>query len=104
MPRVHFLLRLIVNSKDLISKPLGSRIVGCSDEWFAAAENLTTPTPPISKPGVFTYAGAWFDGWETRRHNPEPFDWVVIRLGVASGRVNGIEIVSASLAAYVVLD
>lgn len=41
---------------------------------------------------MFTYAGAWYDGWETRRHNPAPFDWVVFRLGVASGRVNGVEI------------
>ncbi|EME42708.1 hypothetical protein DOTSEDRAFT_64465 [Dothistroma septosporum NZE10] len=83
------------DSIDLVSKPLGSRILSFSDEWFAAAENLTTSTPPIRKPGVFTYAGAWYDGWETRRHNTEEFDWVVIRLGVASGRVKGIEIDTA---------
>ncbi|KAI7602162.1 Allantoicase, partial [Hortaea werneckii] len=83
------------DSIDLISKPLGSRILAFSDEWFAAAENLTTPTPPVRKPGVFTYAGAWYDGWETRRHNPEPFDWVVFRLGVASGKVKGVEIDTA---------
>lgn len=79
----------------MINKALGSRILSFSDEWFAAAENLTTPTPPIRKPGVFTFAGAWYDGWETRRHNPEPFDWVVIRLGVASGRVKGVEVDTA---------
>ncbi|EME81473.1 uncharacterized protein MYCFIDRAFT_176753, partial [Pseudocercospora fijiensis CIRAD86] len=66
-----------------------------SEEWFAAAENLTTPTPPIRKPGVFTYAGAWYDGWETRRHNTEEYDWVVIKLGVASGKVRGVEIDTA---------
>lgn len=82
-------------SSDLISKPLGSRILSFSDEWFAAAENLITPTQPIRKQGVYTHAGAWYDGWETRRHNPEPFDWVVIRLGVASGRVKGVEIDTA---------
>lgn len=42
---------------------------------------------------VFT--GAWYDGWETRRHNAEPFDWVVVRLGVASGTVEGIEVDTA---------
>ncbi|KAF2835680.1 Allantoicase [Patellaria atrata CBS 101060] len=83
------------NSIDLISKPLGSRVLSFSDEWFAAAENLTTPTPPVRKPGIFTHAGAWYDGWETRRHNPNPFDWVVIRLGVASGKVKGVEIDTA---------
>ncbi|KAI7104193.1 Allantoicase, partial [Hortaea werneckii] len=63
------------DSIDLVSKPLGSRILAFSDEWFAAAENLTTPTPPVRKPGVFTYAGAW--------------------LGVASGKVKGVEIDTA---------
>ena len=80
---------------DLISKPLGSSVLACSDEWFAEASNLTTPTPPVCRPGVFTHAGAWYDGWETRRHNPAPFDWVVIRLGVASGKVIGVEIDTA---------
>jgi allantoicase len=80
---------------DLISAPLGSKILSFSDEWFAAAENLLTPTPPIRKPGVFTHAGAWYDGWETRRHNTEPADWVVIRLGTASGKVAGVEIDTA---------
>lgn len=41
------------------------------------------------------YTGAWYDGWETRRHNPEPFDYVVIRLGVAAGTVAGIEVDTA---------
>jgi allantoicase len=41
------------------------------------------------------YSGAWYDGWETRRHNTAPFDYVVIRLGVASGTVTGIEVDTA---------
>lgn len=41
------------------------------------------------------YSGAWYDGWETRRHNPAPFDYVVIRLGVASGIIEGIEVDTA---------
>lgn len=46
----------------------------------------------MHKPNTFTPAGAWYDGWETRRHNPAPFDWVVFRLGVHAGRVKGVEI------------
>ncbi|OJD30500.1 allantoicase [Diplodia corticola] len=83
------------NSIDLISKPLGSEILAVSDEWFASASNLTTRTPPIRKPGVFTHAGAWYDGWETRRHNPSDFDWAVIKLGVASGKFRGFEVDTA---------
>jgi len=41
------------------------------------------------------FSGAWYDGWETRRHNPAPFDYVVVRLGVASGTVQGIEVDTA---------
>lgn len=74
---------------------MGSEIVAFSDQWFADAANLITPTPPVRKPGVFVHSGAWYDGWETRRHNPGPFDWVVIRLGVSSGKVQGIEIDTA---------
>ncbi|ROW04245.1 hypothetical protein VSDG_01095 [Cytospora chrysosperma] len=77
---------------DLISAALGGKVLGCSDEWFAEASNLLTPTPPIRQPGKMVYTGAWYDGWETRRHNPAPFDWVVIRLGVASGTVEGVEV------------
>ncbi|KAI4244616.1 MAG: hypothetical protein LQ352_006756 [Teloschistes flavicans] len=80
---------------NLVSSALNSAILACSDEWFAPASNLTNPKPPIFKPGVFVDAGKWYDGWETRRHNPEAYDWVIIKLGVASGRVEGIEIDTA---------
>ncbi|KAK2597958.1 Allantoicase [Conoideocrella luteorostrata] len=80
---------------DLISATLGGKVLACSDEWFAEAANLLTPTAPISQPGKMVFTGAWYDGWETRRHNQEPFDWVVIRLGVASGTVEGVEVDTA---------
>ncbi|KAF2005923.1 Allantoicase [Amniculicola lignicola CBS 123094] len=80
---------------DLISEPLGSKVLSFSDEWFASASNLLTVTAPIRRPGYFVHSGAWYDGWETRRHNTEPADWVVIRLGVASGKVAGVEIDTA---------
>ncbi|KAI1460814.1 hypothetical protein F4805DRAFT_465318 [Annulohypoxylon moriforme] len=83
------------SSIDLISGTLGGKVLGFSDQWFADADNLLTPTAPIRQPGKMVYTGAWYDGWETRRHNPEPFDWVVIRLGVASGTVKGVEIDTA---------
>ncbi|KAK4142999.1 uncharacterized protein C8A04DRAFT_37870 [Dichotomopilus funicola] len=80
---------------DLTSEALGGKILGFSDEWFAEAANLINPKAPIRQAGKFVHTGAWYDGWETRRHNPEPFDWVVIRLGVASGTVEGVEVNTA---------
>jgi len=83
------------DSIDLASVALTSRILAFSDEFFANASNLINPRVPVHRPGVFVPSGAWYDGWETRRHNTEPFDWVIIRLGVASGRPKGVEINTA---------
>src|SRR4051812_37365519 len=83
------------NTLDLVSAALGGKVLYFSDEWFAEASNLLTPTPPIRQPGKMVYSGAWYDGWETRRHNTAPFDYVVIRLGVASGTVVGVEVDTA---------
>ncbi|AEO61646.1 hypothetical protein MYCTH_2113541 [Thermothelomyces thermophilus ATCC 42464] len=80
---------------DLVSQSLGGKVLGFSDEWFADAANLINPAAPIRQVGKYVHTGAWYDGWETRRHNPEPFDWVVIRLGVASGTVEGVEVDTA---------
>jgi allantoicase len=77
-----------LGDKDLVSSALGGKIIACSDEFFASAHNLINPLPPIRRPNTFTENGAWFDGWETRRHNESPEgDWVIIRLGV--GRSKG---------------
>lgn len=35
--------------------------------------------------GQFGPAGALFDGWETRRHNPAAYDWAIVRLGPRAG-------------------
>lgn len=80
------------HTTNLASSALNSKVLACSDDYFASATNLLTPTPPINRPGVFVHTGAWYDGWETRRHNPEPYDWVVIKLGVASAVIKGIEV------------
>lgn len=66
----------------------------CSDEWFADAKNLLTAAAPISAPGRFVPTGAWYDGWETRRHNAPNYDWSVIQLGYA-GTIAGFEIDTA---------
>ncbi|PYH45539.1 allantoicase [Aspergillus saccharolyticus JOP 1030-1] len=80
------------HTTNLASSALNTRILACSNEYFAAASNLLTPTPPINRPGVFIHTGAWYDGWETRRHNPDPYDWVVIKLGTARAAIQGVEI------------
>jgi allantoicase len=78
---------------DLVSAALGAKIIAFSDEFFASATNLINPLTPVRRPNTFTENGAWYDGWETRRHNDSPEgDWVVIKLGVGSGTVTGFEV------------
>ncbi|KAL4950026.1 galactose-binding domain-like protein [Aspergillus filifer] len=84
--------KVFAHTTNLASAALNSQVLACSNEYFAAASNLLTPTPPIDRPGVFIHTGAWYDGWETRRHNPNPYDWVVIKLGVSSGSIQGVEV------------
>ncbi|RKP06765.1 allantoicase [Thamnocephalis sphaerospora] len=75
---------------DLACRSQGGRIVDVSDEFFATADNLLAPGDAVSKPNTYTENGAWMDGWETRRHNPN-HDWVIIKLGFA-GSIAGFDI------------
>lgn len=67
---------------DLATARFGGAVIWCSDEFFAASENLVNPAPPVWKEGVFTDQGKWMDGWETRRRRDEGYDSCVIRLGL----------------------
>ncbi|KAI5957509.1 DAL2 [Candida theae] len=80
---------------DVIGEKLGGKIHSFSDEWFAQAENLIKPKAPIRDATRFTYAGAWYDGWETRRHNEEEADWVIFKFGVSSANLIGCEVDTA---------
>lgn len=70
---------------------LGGRVCGLSDQWFAEATNLIKDTPPVVEVR-FVATGRWYDGWETRRHNTEPSDWVTLQLGVNSAKLYGCEV------------
>lgn len=92
-PEIDSTFRFTTN---LASALLNTTILACSDDYFAAASNLLNSGPPVHRPGVFVHTGAWYDGWETRRHNPEPYDWVVIKLGApGGGRLEGVEVDTA---------
>ncbi|KAG0061529.1 hypothetical protein BGZ89_011374 [Linnemannia elongata] len=76
---------------DLAVATRGGKVLTLTDEWFADCANLLTATAPISAPGRFVPTGAWYDGWETRRHNAPNYDWCVIQLGYP-GNIAGFEI------------
>jgi allantoicase len=70
----------------------GGRVLACSDEGFAPAENLLATRAPEFRFGVFIPGkGQEFDSWETRRHNPSAPDWVVLALG-APGPIGTVDV------------
>ncbi|SCU77905.1 LAFA_0A03928g1_1 [Lachancea sp. 'fantastica'] len=80
---------------DVVGRKLGGRVLSCSDEWFAEAKNLIEPKAPIRDATKFVHAGAWYDGWETRRHNTAEYDWVILKMGVAAAHIVGCEVDTA---------
>lgn len=78
----------------MISSAVGGRVVSCNDEFFAAAENLLNPAPPVWDEDRFTERGKWMDGWETRRRREPGHDWCVLALGVP-GRLESVTIDTA---------
>lgn len=90
-----FHTQVVLNYTDVIGEKLGGKVLSFSDEWFAAAENLIKPKPPIRDATRFTHAGAWYDGWETRRHNEAEADFVIFKLGVSLAQLIGCEVDTA---------
>ena len=82
-------------SDKMIDRVHGGRVVACSEEGFAPAENLLATRAPEFRFGVFLPGkGQEFDSWETRRHNPSPPgppDWVVLELGTP-GAIGTVDI------------
>jgi len=75
---------------ELSSSSLGGQVLFATDDWFAAAECLLQPGPPVWREG-FTDQGKWMDGWETRRKRIPGHDWCIIQLGLP-GMVHGVEL------------
>ena len=79
---------------DLASRALGGGVVSCNDEFFAVADNLVTPEPPVFSPRTFGPKGQVYDGWETRRRREPGSDHAVVRLG-APGIVHSVVVDTA---------
>ena len=59
---------------------VGARVEAVSNQRFARAENLLSPYLPTFDPSLFGRQGKIMDSWETVRHNPEPFDWMIFEM------------------------
>ncbi|KAJ9071973.1 Allantoicase [Entomophthora muscae] len=75
---------------ELLSENMESEILEVSDDFFAEADNLINPKPPVAKPDTFTDKGAWYDGWESRRHNHLDHEYVIFKLKYP-GSIKGVD-------------
>ena len=66
---------------DLAAADSGGQVLGASDDFFAAPENLLEPGRGVFIDGKYTDRGKWMDGWESRRKRGPGHDWCVLGLG-----------------------
>ena len=66
---------------DLAQPRLGTKVIYKTDDFFASANRIISPTEPVFKVGVFDKHGKWMDGWESRRKRNEGHDFIIIKLG-----------------------
>ena len=66
---------------DLAQPRLGTKVVYKTDDFFASANRIISPTIPVFKEGVFDKHGKWMDGWESRRKRTSGHDYIILKLG-----------------------
>ena len=86
-------MKKFINGKmiNLADPRLGSKVIFKTDDFFASANRIINPNPPIFKDGVFDRHGKWMDGWETRRRRKKGFDYLIIKLG-KPGKIFSVDI------------
>ena len=66
---------------DLAQPRLGTKVVYKTDDFFASANRIISPTIPVFKEGIFDKHGKWMDGWESRRKRTSGHDFIILKLG-----------------------
>ena len=86
-------MKKFINGKmiNLAEPRLGSKVIFKTDDFFASANRIINPNPPIFKEGVFDKNGKWMDGWETRRRRRKGFDYLIVKLG-RPGKIFNVDI------------
>ena len=86
-------MKKFINGKmiNLAEPRLGSKVIFKTDDFFASANRIINPHPPIFKEGVFDKHGKWMDGWETKRRRRKGFDYLIIKLG-RPGKIFSVDI------------
>ena len=76
---------------DLAQPRLGTKVIYKTDDFFASANRIISPTIPVFKEGVFDKHGKWMDGWESRRKRTSGHDYIILKLG-KPGKISKIDV------------
>ena len=76
---------------DLAQPRLGTKIIYKTDDFFASASRIISPTIPIFKEGIFDKHGKWMDGWESRRKRTSGHDFIILKLG-KPGKISKVDV------------
>ena len=76
---------------DLAQPRLGTKVIYKTDDFFASANRIISPTIPIFKEGLFDKHGKWMDGWESRRKRTPGHDYIILKLG-KPGKISKINV------------
>ena len=80
---------------DLAQPRLGTKVIYKTDDFFAPANRIISPTIPVFKEGVFDKHGKWMDGWESRRKRTSGHDYIILKLG-KPGKISKIDVDTVS--------
>ena len=69
---------------DVACSDHGSKVIYCSDEFFADSGRMLQASEPKWIEGKYDENGKWMDGWESRRRRDGKNDFCFIRLGSPS--------------------
>ena len=76
---------------DLAQPRLGTKVIYKTDDFFASANRIISPSLPIFKEGVFDKHGKWMDGWESRRKRTSGHDFIILKLG-KPGKISKVDV------------
>ena len=76
---------------DLAQPRLGTKVIYKTDDFFASANRIISPSNPIFKECLFDKHGKWMDGWESKRRRDGGNDWAIIELG-SPGIISEVDI------------
>ena len=76
---------------NLAQPRLGTKVLFKTDDFFASANRIISPTEPVFKEGVFDKHGKWMDGWESRRKRTLGHDFIILKLG-KPGKISKVDV------------